>query len=211
MSEPRATVMWTNATTASVRSLPKRSAFARRDGFDVLLGEAPAGLDGIQVGRIRRQKFETRASRFDEVDDLGVLVRLRIVHDDDVAEMKLRREAFANPTHEARAVRGGKDRSHRDPTVATKRADHRHRCAPIHRTRIVEHLPATNPRVRTAHREIRRGFVDENEATRIDALHSSKVLRALQLDVGPILLRRTYAFFLNTKPARRSARWMLER
>jgi len=206
MSEPRTTMTWTYPPTAGVCSLSKRSLLARRNSFDVLLREGPTGLDGIQIRRVRREELEACTSRFDQLDDTRVLVRLRVVHDDDVSEVKLGREAFADPTHEARAVGGGKDRSHRDPPVATKGADHRHRRAPVHRTRVVKDLPAPNPRVRATHREIRGSFIDENEARRVDALHPSEIARSLLSDVWPILFGRTYAFFLNTKPARRSAR-----
>ena len=199
-------MMRADASSTGVRSFAKRISLAGRNCFDVLLRERPTRLDRIQVRRVRRQELEPSAAAFDQFDDALVLVRPRVVEDHDVSEVQLRDEAFADPASKTPAVRRREDRSKRDPAAQAQCADHRHAGAPVHRTWVVQFFAATDPRMRATHREVRRSFIDENEARRVHSSQSSEESSALSLDVGPVLLRRTYAFFLNTKPARRSAR-----
>jgi hypothetical protein len=64
--------------------------------------------------------------------------------------------------------------------------------------------------VRAAHREIRPGFVDEDEPAGIDGAAPPPVGGALLLDVGAIDLARARPCFLTTYPARRTARHRLD-
>lgn len=52
--------------------------------------------------------------------------------------------------------------------------------------------------MQTAHREIRRSFVEKNKAFGIYAPQPAQKARTLLLDVRPRLLGRTYKFFLKT-------------
>jgi hypothetical protein len=141
----------------------QNDSVARRYRFDVLLREGPARFDRIKVGRIGRQIFDASVGSFDQLDDAAIVMRLRVVENDDVAKLELWNEALANPSNESICIRGFEDGAHRDPTRQTHRADHRQARSPIHRARIDELFAATNPGVRATHREIRGGFVEENK------------------------------------------------
>ena len=163
MSEPRSTVMRANTSSSGVRGFAQDDSIARRDCFDVLLGEAPARFDWIEIGRVRRQVFDARVGAFDQLGDATIVMRLCVVEDHDVAKPEFRNEALTNPSNESIGVRRLEDGAHRDPPRKAHRPDHREARAPIHRTRINELFATTNPSMRSTHREIRSGFVDENE------------------------------------------------
>jgi hypothetical protein len=125
-------------------------------------------------------------------------MRRRVVEDDDVAPAQLRRKTPARPRYEPLGVCRAEHRAHRDPPAAAQGADHGQACAPVHRTGIEQDLAGANPSVRTAHREIRRSFVQENEAFGVHVSQPAQKPRTLLLDVRPRLLGRTYEFFLKT-------------
>lgn len=70
--------------------------------------------------------------------------------------------------------------------------------------------PLLDPGVRPPHREIRPGFVDEDEAAGIDGAAPPPVGGACLLDVGAIDLTRAGPFLVTTYPARRTARHRLD-
>src|SRR5262249_33219227 len=108
-----------------------------------------------------------------------------------VAPAQLWRKAPPRPPYEPLRVRRAEHRAHRDPTTAAQGPDHGEARAPVHRTRIEQDLAAANPGMRTAHREIRRRLVQEEEAFGIHAPQPAQKPRTLLLDVGPRLLGRT--------------------
>jgi hypothetical protein len=144
-------------------SFAQHDSIAWRDGFDVLFCQSPTRFDRIEIWRVRRQIFDASIRSFDQRDDATIVMGLRVVENDDVTEPELWNEAVANPLNESITVRGFEDGAKRDPTRESHRADHREARPPIHRPRIDELFAATNPRVRTTHREIRRSFIEENE------------------------------------------------
>lgn len=64
----------------------------------------PALLDGVEVRRVRRQLFEPCAPRLYRLLNARHLVRPEVIHHDDVARSKRRREHLAHLTEEDRAV-----------------------------------------------------------------------------------------------------------
>ena len=61
-------------------------------------------LDRIEVGRVFRQEEELGASRSDRPSNRCAFVAAEIVHDDDIARLKLRDENLLNIGAEAFAV-----------------------------------------------------------------------------------------------------------
>lgn len=62
------------------------------------------GLDGIQIGAVRRQVSDRGPARFDRFPDACPLVRALVVHHHDVAGPQGRHEVLDDPTLEERAV-----------------------------------------------------------------------------------------------------------
>lgn len=108
--------MWANAMSGSMSGLAKRNSIARSDTANVLLREAPASFDRIEVGRIGRKKLDAGTACFDESRDARVFVSLRVIHDDHVARTQLGSELSTNPRREALAVCGFEHRAKRDPS-----------------------------------------------------------------------------------------------
>ena len=187
-----------HSAAARVGGLAKRQPIPRSNGANVLFRDRPARFDWVQVRRVWRQELDTSAACLDHGDEARVLVRWRVVQDDDIAPAQLRRKAPPRPAYEPLRVRRAEHRAHRDPTTAAQSADHREARTPVHRTRIEQDLAAANPGMRTAHREIRRSFVQKDEALGIYAPQPAQEPHTLLLDVGPRLLGRTYEFFLKT-------------
>jgi len=160
----------TYATTARVGGFAQGARIAGSNRADVLLRDRPRGLDGVQVGGVGRQVFDATATCLDERNDAGIVVRGGIVEDDDVAGAQLRSEPASNPVSEAIAIGCADHRAHRDPSVPTNRTDHREAVLPpVHWAAIDADFAPADPRMRTAHREVRCGFIEENEPIWIDA------------------------------------------
>ena len=66
--------------------------------------------------------------------------------------------------------------------------------------------------VRTLAENLKRaGFIEEDQPVGIDATHPFQECRAFLGDIRPVHFTRARPFFLSTKPARRNARWKLDR
>lgn len=196
--KPCTAVAALHSAAARVGGLAKRLAIPRSNRANVLFRDRPARFDWVQVRRVWREELDTSAACLDHRNEARVLVRWRVVEDDDVAPAQLWRKAPPRPPYESLRVRRAEHRAHRDPTTAAQGADHGEARAPVHRTRIEQDLTAANPGMRTAHREVRCSFVQEDEAFGIHAPQPAQKPRSLLLDVGPRLLGRTYEFFLKT-------------
>lgn len=80
-----------HAAAARVGGFPKRQAIPRSNGPNVLFRNRPARFDWIQVRRVWREELDTSAACLDHRDEARVLMRWRVVEDDDVAPAQLRR------------------------------------------------------------------------------------------------------------------------
>ena len=199
MSKPGPAVSGRDATSSGARGLPKHARVTRRDGPDVFLRDRPCRLDGIEVRRVRRKKFNPSSARLDDRDEAQVAMSWCVVENHNVSPAKLRSEPTASPFNEEIAVGRSEDRAHGDPALETDRAEHREALvAPVDRTRIDLDLAAANPSVRATHRDICRGFVEKNELRGIDASQPPEEARTLLLNVRSLLFCWTYDFFLKT-------------
>src|ERR1700744_5370078 len=84
-------------------------------------------FDRIEVGRVWRQIPEPCAGRFDQASQGSRIVAAEIVHDDDVARLKLRNENLLNIGAEAFAVDGAVEQARRGEAVAAQGAKERQR------------------------------------------------------------------------------------
>jgi len=198
--------MWADAMSGGMRGLPKSRSVPWSDASNVLLRQAPASFDGVEVRGIRREKLDTGAACLDEGRDARVLMSLGIVHDHDIARPQLGCEPTTHPGCEAFAVCGLEHCAERDPPRDAYCTDHRQVRTPVHGAPFELLGAARNPRVRAPHRKVGAGFIEKYETLGGDTLQPSSEARALGLDVWSRLLEGTKAFFLNTYPARRSAR-----
>ena len=177
---------------------------------EVLLLHSPAGLDGIEVGRIRRQVHDTDTVCPAGGCDPGVMVRGQIVHHDNVARREAREQLGLEPRDEAGPVRGLEHRGEDDPTRQPDRAKEGEIGAPVHGDAIDELSAPLHPGMASPHGQIEARFVEEDELLDRNAKDPSSKRPPLRYDVGPLTLQRPASFFLMTYPYRWSARFMLE-
>ncbi len=140
-----------------------------------LLGGAHPVLDlgeglfnRIEVGRVWRQIPEPSAGRFDQAAQGSRLVAAEIVHDDDVARLKLRNENLLNIGAEAFSVDGTVEQARRGETVAAQGAKERQR-PPVAVWRETPHpLTFWPPSAQWSHVGLDPGLVDKDQASRVE-------------------------------------------
>jgi len=173
--------------------------------------EAPAWLDGAEIGRIRRQENELRALCFDELPDHGRVVRTQVVEHDDITGVKTSTEPPANEFDEARPVDGTDERLMAEHAIAAHGTDDGEILAPVRGLVIVNASATRSPSVRRSHGDVASRLVDEDEAGRIFFRHQRDEGVAAFLDLRTILLGRSEPFFFQVSPALSRARCMAER
>src|SRR5690606_38140453 len=178
-------------------------------GPDPLLDETPDRFNGIEVMRVGRQVFHPRAAGFDAGPDLPGLVSREIVEHDDVAAAQPWCETASDPGDERAFVHGAPLRVEDHPTVTTDRPHQREIVTPVHRPRFDVFFAALDPDMRSAHRQVRAGFIEKHQPLRILTPLPSHERLALDHHVRPIDFTRARPFFLTTNPSRTRARWKL--
>jgi hypothetical protein len=125
-------------------------------------------LDRIEVGRVWRQIPEPCAGRFNQAAQGGRLVTTEIVHDDDVARLKLRNENLLNIGSEAFAVDGAVEQARCGEAVAAQGAKESQR-PPVAVWREAPHpLAFWPPSAQWGHVGLDPGLVDKDQASRIE-------------------------------------------
>ena len=89
------------------------------DGF----GLSPLVLNGVEVGRIRREIFESVAGLAEGVLNVGAFVESGVVQDDHGGGGKLRQEDVANPGEKDVRVDAGFEQADGDQPRADESAD----------------------------------------------------------------------------------------
>lgn len=117
MSEPVATMLLRDAVSSTTRDAAKDIGMARRNPTDVLLLQRPAGLDRVEVGRVRRQIDDANAACSAGRLDPRIVMGLEVVHDDDVAVSELWQQLVLHPRNEAVLVRGCEHTREHHPPV----------------------------------------------------------------------------------------------
>jgi hypothetical protein len=125
-------------------------------------------LDRIEVGRVWRQIPEPCAGGFNQAAQGSRLVAAEIVHDDDVARLKLRNEDLLNIGAEAFAVDGAIEQARRGEAVAAQGAKECQR-PPVAVWREAPHpLALWPPSAQWGHVGLDPGLVDKDQAPGIE-------------------------------------------
>src|SRR6266542_4702441 len=210
MMEETLTVRFTDGVTCRAGDASEVGGGARRQGADMFLHQGPDRFNRIEIRRIRGQKLQRGSARFNECAYRRGVVGTQFIHEHDVAAPEAGREALAHPGDEIRRPDALPFRRQRHPSVDAHRAEQTQIVSPVHRSRFDIFLASADPRVRSAHRQIRAGFIEKDQVPRIHGAHPVAERLALRGDVRAVGFQRPWAFFLNTNPNRRSARWIPE-
>ena len=125
-------------------------------------------FDRIEIGGVWRQIPEPCAGRFDQASQGSRLVAAEIVHDDDVAWLKLRDENLLNIGAEAFAVDGTVEQARCSEAVAAQGAKEGQRL-PMAVWREAPHpLAFWAPSAQWGHIGLDPGLVDKNQASGIE-------------------------------------------
>ena len=124
-------------------------------------------------------------------------VTAKVVHDHDIAWLECRDEDLLDVSLERRAVHGAvQDERRVDPVVA-QGCDKGHGApVPVWRS-ANQALAFRRPATQRGHVGFRPGFVDEDEAARVDPALIPHPARAAAAHIGTVLLVRQLGLFLN--------------
>lgn len=160
--------------------------------------EGPAGLDRVVVGGVRGQVHDADAVPTANRLNTWVVVRTEIVHDQDITEAQLGKQAGRQPTDEAITVRGREVGVEGDPSGTPNRAVEGQVLAPVHWYAFDELTTSLHPRVAPAHGRVHAGFIEKHQAIDRKAADPAAVGRSFRYDVWAQTLQRPSAFFLIT-------------
>jgi hypothetical protein len=163
---------------------------------DVLLLECPSRFDGVEVRRIGGlvQEFDAHSSA--GLGHARVMVSSEVVHDEDVAALKLRQQTLGEPIDEAISVRRREGDRQLHPPREPDGAHEREVLSPVHWAPVDVLLALRDPSMATAHREVQSRLVQEDQTLRGNSLDLLEELLPFQRDVGSQLLQRPEAYFL---------------
>ena len=120
-------------------------------------------LDRIEIGRIRRQKYDQGARGFDERANASTLVGGEIVEDDDVAFAEFGENELLNVCFEDIAVHTAAKNQRSDETTQPDPSCQRHTVAPVFWYVSDGALSALRSSIGSCHREIDAALVEEEE------------------------------------------------
>ncbi len=152
-------------------------------------------LDRVQVGRVRRQEEELGASAADRSTNGDALMAAQVVHDDDVARAERRHQELLDISEEGLAVDGAVEHARCiDPIMAERGEKGKGSPVPVRHLRA-KSLAAPGATMRAGHVRLRPGFVDEDQAFRIEAVLVFAPLNSPPGNRRSILLDGEHGFF----------------
>ena len=119
-------------------------------------------LDGVEVGRVRRQVAEPGAGGLDHLPDGGCLVGAEIVHDDDVTGLQHRHELLLDIGAEALTVDRPIEDARRGEPVAAQRPKEGQRAPVAMRGDAAQPRALRPPAPQRRHIGLDPGLVDED-------------------------------------------------
>ncbi len=125
-------------------------------------------LDGVHVGRIRRQIEELGALGDDGLFDAGDLMGGQIVHDDDVAVLEGGAQDLCHVGSKGWAIHGRIEHPGCCDTLKAQGGNESHGLPMAEGDLGLQALAPGRPTVETGHLGVDAGLVDENQALRID-------------------------------------------
>lgn len=152
-------------------------------------------LDGVEVGRIRRQVEEAGVFVLNRLPDAVDLMGGQIIHDDDVAGAERWGQAFFDIDFEDVAVHRTIDDQRRNDPVVAQAGDKGCRFPMSMRDRGEEPFAFAGAAIKPGHLGRRPGFVNEDKAFWIKPVLPGAPLGPRFGDVRPILFGGVRGFF----------------
>lgn len=209
MSEPLLAMSRRNTESGAPCDTQKGVAASGGMTTHMLLLQCPSWFDGVEVGRVGREVEDANPEGGTELGDSWVAVSREVVHHEHVTLTELWQE-LPEPHQESESVGRREHRAEEHPPTQADGAEHRQIGAPVHRRALDVLGPLLDPGMAAGHGEVQSGLINEDESFDGNRTHFAPVGLALRYDVGPKLFERPDPFFFTTKPARCSARLMLE-
>jgi hypothetical protein len=130
---------------------------------NVLFLESPARLDGVQIGRVRREVKQPDV--FGRAGGLyfGVVVGTQIVHDQNVSFGEPGKESSREPSGEPVTIRGNELGGQLNPSTQADGTEQREVLAPVHGPMVNVLAALGQPDVAATHGEIQARFIEEDE------------------------------------------------
>lgn len=152
-------------------------------------------FDRIEVRRVWRQIPKPCAGCFDQAAQGSRFVAAEIVHDHDVARLELRHEKLLNIGTEALAVDWTVEQTRCGEAIAAQGAEENQR-PPVAMWREAAHpLAFWSPSAQWGHVGLDPGFVDEDQASRVEVGLQRTPALASTRDVGASPLEGEQCFF----------------
>jgi hypothetical protein len=160
-----------------------------------MLDLAKGLLDRIEVGRIGRQVPQPRAGLSDQLSDGGGFVAAQIVHDDNVARFQDGHELLLDVSSKAHTIDRPIEDAWPDQLIVAQSANEGQRAPVPMRSEALQALAFRPPASQRRHIGFDPGFIDEDQAPRIEAGLPRSPTLALTGNVGTRLLKGKQCFF----------------
>ncbi len=200
-SEPCNCVLWTDGWEQFRDGLVECSCCSCLGGAELLFEFGPGFFDRIQIGGVGRQIEQRGSHAFDPLPDPSDFVRTEVVHDDDLACLKLRAEHMVEVGKEDLRVRCGLDGHGGDHAAHAHRTQDREDLPVAFRRGFGDPLAAPRPAIALGHLRRNTALIKEDEPFRGDRTQLFYEERAaLPVRFG-VALRGVERLFLNRKPS----------
>ena len=160
-----------------------------------VLSLAEDRLDRIEIGRVARQEEQLGAGGADQLPDGLAFVAAEVVHDDDIAGTKRRKEHLLDVEAETLAIDRPLEKPRRLNPIMAQGGQERHCLPAAVRNLGGEPLAARCPPPQGRHIGPGPSLVDEDQALRFDAILVFDPLSSPPGHVGTIAFASRHAFF----------------
>ena len=152
-------------------------------------------FDRVQIGTVGRQKHEPCAGGAYGFADSPVLVRTKVVHDDDVARLERGHKDLLDIGEEGLAVDGAVQHERRGDRVVSQCGEKRQRLRMAVRDLGDKRLAASAPTARTCHVGFGPGLINKNETRWVNPGLIFFPAETAPGDVGAVLFGGEQGFF----------------
>ena len=152
-------------------------------------------LDGIEVGRVRRQEPEPGTGGSDDLADGSRFVTAEVVHDDDIARLQGGHELLFDISTEVVAVDWSVEDARCSEPVAAQSAEEGQSAPMTVRSKATQALAFGSPAAQRCHIGLDPCLVDEDELLRIETILPGPPSLAPACNVAACLLKSEQRFF----------------